>query len=80
MKKVLICPDKFKGTLSSLDLCSAISSSIPNGMVKDICPLSDGGDGFTICISEILGVPVREVEVQGPYFAPVKALYSLYKD
>ena len=52
--KVLIVPDKFKGTLSALEAAQAIAAGW--GAVKPsdelaLLPMTDGGDGF----GDILG-------------------------
>jgi len=47
--RVLIAPDKFKGTLSALAAARAIASGWKRARPKDILelfPISDGGDGF----------------------------------
>ena len=48
MKKVIIIPDSFKGTMSSLEICSIISETVkshyPKAEVLSI-PVADGGEG-----------------------------------
>ena len=48
MKKVLICPDSMKGTLSASEAASIISRSIrdimPNCQTIEL-PIADGGEG-----------------------------------
>lgn len=52
--KILIAPDKFKGSLTAEEACEAIrsgfSSVFGKEAVYDLCPLSDGGDGFLECL------------------------------
>lgn len=52
MKKVVIAPDSFKGTLSSLEVCQIIEKTLRN-KYKDIeifsIPIADGGEGLTEC-------------------------------
>lgn len=62
--KVLIVPDKFKGTLTASQAAQAMargwSQARPNDQIT--CqPMSDGGDGFGIVISELL--QARSVQV-----------------
>ena len=55
--RILIAPDKFKGSLSAYQACMAIQNGIlkadPNFSI-DICPLADGGDGTIDVISNHL--------------------------
>lgn len=49
--KVIIAPDKFKGSLTSLEVCNAINDGI--GLVDKTIkvysfPMADGGDGFSL--------------------------------
>lgn len=53
MPKVLIAVDKFKGSLSALEACECIAKGLGVGVDSeskwdcDICPIADGGEGFT---------------------------------
>lgn len=62
--RVLICPDKFKGTLSARAAAGAIAngwwSTRPQDEVECI-PMSDGGDGFGEILSELMGAEERLV-------------------
>ena len=48
MKKILLIPDSFKGTMSSLEICGIMAESIhhhyPEAEVVSI-PVADGGEG-----------------------------------
>lgn len=52
MKKVVIAPDSFKGTLSSLQVCKIIEKTLKE-KYEDIdiisIPIADGGEGMTDC-------------------------------
>ncbi len=53
-RRVLICPDKFKGTLTAPQAAAAIAAGWRRAWPEDTCdllPISDGGDGF----GELLG-------------------------
>src|SRR6266850_644353 len=56
--KVLIIPDKFKGTLTAAQAASAIAAgwrrSRPDDKL-DLLPMSDGGDGFGEVMSQLIG-------------------------
>nr|WP_296072807.1 glycerate kinase [uncultured Actinoplanes sp.] len=66
--RVLICPDKFAGTLSAPSVADAVAEgwSRPDDIVKR--PLSDGGPGFVEVLAEALTgrrVPVPTVDPLG---------------
>jgi glycerate kinase len=56
--RVLVCPDKFKGTLTAFEAAQAIAAgwkrSRPNDKLE-LLPISDGGDGFGELMSQLLG-------------------------
>jgi glycerate kinase len=56
--KVLIIPDKFKGTLTAQQAAEAIAAGWNQARPDDdlqLLPMSDGGDGFGEVISHLLG-------------------------
>jgi glycerate 2-kinase len=46
--RVLIAPDKFKGSLGAREVAAAIAAGLSEfpTIVADICPVADGGEGF----------------------------------
>ncbi len=76
--KIVIAPDKFKGTLSSFEFCEifkeAILSTLPNTKVLSI-PLADGGDGTIEIIHHYLGGSFIKLKVNNPFFQSVEATY-----
>jgi len=76
--KIVIAPDKFKGSLSSLDFCSAVEEGV-NRISEQIdilkLPLADGGDGTIEIVNYYLGGSIVEVEVHNPLFQPITASY-----
>ena len=55
-QRVLIAPDKFKGTLSAAAAASAIARgwrSVRPGDTLELLPMSDGGDGFGEVLSTL---------------------------
>ena len=62
--KVLIVPDKFKGTLGAKDAAAAMArgwrKARPNDRIRQL-PMSDGGDGFGEVISNVLDARVQHV-------------------
>jgi glycerate 2-kinase len=72
---VLIAPDKFKGTLSALEVADAINSAVREltlGSAREM-PLGDGGDGTLEALTSTLGGRVLEVQATGPIGEPVGA-------
>jgi len=44
--KILIACDKFKGSLSAVEVGSAITTGLPKDWEIEQCPIADGGEGF----------------------------------
>jgi glycerate kinase len=66
---VLIAPDKFKGTLSALEVCQAINRGIKRynkDIITILHPLADGGEGSVNLLSHYLPLEAVEVEVENP--------------
>lgn len=80
MKKFVLIPDSFKGTLSSTQICSimkdAINVHFPDSKIVEI-PVADGGEGSVDCFLTALGGEKVFVEVSGPYFEKMQAFYGL---
>ncbi len=82
MKKIVIAPDKFKGSLSAIQFCEVVGAAIKE-VCPDIkivnCPLADGGDGTVDVLHHYIGGQHVTVEVNDPLFRLIKASY-LYSD
>jgi glycerate kinase len=83
MSRVLIVPDKFKGTLSA----SAAAGAIANGWWKirpqddiECLPMSDGGDGFGEIMAGLLGAEERSVATTDAAGRPREALWWFHAD
>ena len=74
--RVVVCPDKFAGTLSAVEAAEAIAEgwlrARPNDEVTQI-PLADGGPGFLEVLHANLGGQFHPVQVQDPLGRPVDA-------
>jgi len=60
--RVLIVPDKFKGTLTAREAAAAMARGWRDARKDDsleLLPMSDGGDGFGAVLSELLGAETR---------------------
>ena len=80
MKKAVLIPDSFKGTLSSADICGIMQERIlqhyPDCEVVSI-PVADGGEGSVDAFLTALGGEKVWLEVKNPYFEPMQAFYGL---
>ncbi|MGI6070347.1 MAG: glycerate kinase [Blautia sp.] len=80
MKKAVLIPDSFKGTLSSEQICGIISRKIeehfPGCEVVSI-PVADGGEGSVDCFLTALGGEKIKEIVKNPYFEDMEAFYGL---
>ncbi len=80
MKKAVIIPDSFKGTLRSEEICEIVTEAIrtvfPDCETVSV-PVADGGEGSVDCFLAALGGERIVQTVTGPWFEPVKATYGL---
>jgi len=80
MKKVVLIPDSFKGTLSSTQICEIIESKIvqhfPECQVISI-PVADGGEGSVDCFLTALGGERINLIVKNPYFEDMESFYGI---
>jgi glycerate kinase len=74
--RVLIVPDKFKGTLTAQQAAEAIacgwSSTRPSDIVE-LLPMSDGGDGFGIVLGALLQAETRVTKTVDAAHRPIAA-------
>jgi glycerate 2-kinase len=74
--RVVIAPDKFKGTLSAPQAAAAIAAGVTRARPEAeivILPVADGGDGTAEVMRAAIGGEVDEIVVTGPLNAPVRA-------
>jgi glycerate kinase len=80
MKKIVLIPDSFKGTLNSKDICNIIAKSInkyfPECEIISIL-VADGGEGSVDCFLTALGGEKIYETVKNPYFEDMKSFYGL---
>lgn len=63
--RILVVPDKFKGTLTARQAAQAIAAgwrSIRSEDKVQLLPMTDGGDGFGEVMSQLTGAQVRKVK------------------
>ncbi len=79
----LLAPDAFKGTATAPAVAAAMAAgAVRAGWDTDVCPLSDGGEGFAEVLAAAPGPggaagSWRAVTVTGPLGPPVRARYWL---
>jgi glycerate kinase len=81
--KVLIAPDKFKGSLSAMEVCNAIESGIHkfDASIKTIKhPLADGGEGTLAILQNYFELKTILVVVKDPLFRSTIAPYRHNED
>ncbi|MDR2109983.1 MAG: glycerate kinase, partial [Spirochaetaceae bacterium] len=70
MKKTILIPDSFKGTMSSAKICSIMEKRIrgfyPRAEIISI-PVADGGEGSVDAFLAALGGEKITVPAKGPY-------------
>jgi glycerate kinase len=81
MPRILAAPDKFKGSLTASEAADAMAEGARRaGAEVDVCPLSDGGEGFLEVALRSAGASLRRARVTGPAGAPVDAPWALADD
>jgi glycerate kinase len=74
--RLLIAPDSFKGSLTSVEVARAIATgwlrARPGDSVR-LAPLADGGEGTLVAIGAAGGWSRREAEAHDPLGRPVRA-------
>ncbi len=81
--KILLAPDSFKGCLTSMEVCRALSRGIRgfNSAIEVIqFPSSDGGEGFCDCMLNLFGGDIIKREVTSPIGERVSARYGYNKE
>ena len=83
MKKFLLIPDSFKGTMSSGEICSIMKEEIlryyPGAEVVSI-PVADGGEGSVDAFLTAMGGEKVRLTVKGPYLEETDAFYGILPD
>lgn len=83
MKKVVIAPDSFKGTLSSSEVCritaTAIKKNYPDAEIISL-PVADGGEGTADAIFNCLGGEKVYCKVKSPLGRDIEAYYVMLED
>ncbi|GAB3157073.1 glycerate kinase [Amycolatopsis stemonae] len=79
MTRVVIAPDKFKGSLTAVEAAEAIAlgvrDALPDAEIVS-CPVADGGEG-TLDVLEAAGARIVRLSVRGPLDDQVEARYAV---
>jgi glycerate kinase len=76
--KIVLAPDKFKGSLTGIQFCNVVEKGIkevfPESEIIKL-PLADGGDGTIEVVNFYLNGDVINVVVNNPFFHLISASY-----
>lgn len=83
MKKIIIAPDSFKGTLSACEVCDIIGNVLEekypcSEIIK--LPIADGGEGTVDAYLNIFGGEKISVTVKSPLLRDITACYAMLPD
>jgi glycerate 2-kinase len=76
--RILIVPDKFKGTLTARQAAEAMGrgwASIRPSDELELLPMSDGGDGFGEIISQMIGAEPQTIKTVDAAHRPIESLW-----
>ncbi len=80
LKKVVLIPDSFKGSMSSAEICSIMAEQIrryePAAQIVQV-PVADGGEGTVDAFLTAMGGEKVSLPVQGPYGENLRGFYGL---
>lgn len=83
MKKILLMPDSFKGTMSAREICSILEplchKYFPNDRIISL-PIADGGEGTVSALLSARGGQIKTLRVHGPLGEEVDAEYGILDD
>ncbi len=81
VRRFLVAPDAFKGSLSSSRVAAAIGRGLQaaGAQPPDLCPIADGGEGTLEVLLAALGGRTRHATVSDPLGRPVRAAYGVFE-
>ena len=75
---VLVAPDSFKGTLSAIEVATAIGRGLEQGgRPVDLCPIADGGEGTLDTLVAALGAQLRAATAHDPLGRELQARFAV---
>jgi glycerate 2-kinase len=81
--RVVFAPDSFKGSLTSVEVATALASGWRAARAGDellLAPLADGGEGTLVAIAAAGGWEWRETDVHDPDFNSITARWLISPD
>lgn len=78
--RVLIAPDSFKESLSAAEAARAIARGLQRALPEatlDVCPLSDGGEGFVETLVQAHGGRIERVPTTDAMGRPIQAAFGV---
>ncbi len=83
MRKCIIIPDSFKGSLDSIEICSIAAEKVqkifPDCETVTL-PVADGGEGTVSCFLHAMDGELVNLIVKGPYMDSVNGFYGRFDD
>lgn len=83
MKKIVIVPDSFKGTLSSVEVCRLTEDVLKEKYPEAECvsiPVADGGEGTLDAFVYALGCEVIKLKAQNPVGEEIETSFAVTPD
>lgn len=83
MKKILLIPDSFKGTMSSAEICAIMERTLlrHQPQLSVLClPVADGGEGSVEAFLAAVGGTRVEAACQGPYGEEITGFFGRLPD
>lgn len=77
--KIIIAPDKFKGSLTSFEVCDAIAKGIglANSSIETVSfPMADGGDGFASILRHYYKTKTIDCDTTDPLNRKISAYWE----
>ncbi|MDO6994793.1 glycerate kinase [Brachyspira innocens] len=78
--KIVIIPDSFKGSASSMEVCNCIEKGVlkvfKNAEIKKI-PVADGGEGTVYSVLYAAGGNIKKIKVRNPEGKIIEAKYGI---
>ncbi|MDQ1467040.1 MAG: glycerate 2-kinase [Actinomycetota bacterium] len=81
MTTAVVCPDKFRGSLTAGAAAEAMANGLRRGGVDEVTalPLADGGEGTLDALLDAVGGSRRTTSVTGPLGDPVEAEWAMLR-
>ncbi|WP_270739710.1 glycerate kinase [Massilioclostridium coli] len=83
MKKCVIAPDSFKGSMTSIEVCQIIKQKVAEFFpgCQTVClPIADGGEGTVDCFLQAMQGEKIMVPVHGPHMEDITGFYGRFQD